>query len=52
MKRSGRLDFVVWFYRQHGGAENLIKEATNDAGLTAHPSGRFDVDSSPGRGIP
>jgi len=38
--------FVVWFYRQRGGAENLIKEANNDAGLTAHPSGRFDVNSN------
>jgi len=38
--------FVVWFYGQRGGAENLIKEANNDAGLTAHPSGRFDVNSN------
>jgi hypothetical protein len=38
--------FVVWFYNQRGGAENLIKEANNDAGLTAHPSGRFDVNSN------
>jgi hypothetical protein len=36
--------FVVWFYNQRGGAENLIKEANNDAGLAAHPSGRFDVN--------
>ena len=40
------IDFVVWFYGQRGGAENLIKEANNDAGLTAHPSGRFDVNSN------
>ena len=40
------LDFVVWFYNQRGGAENLIKEANNDAGLAAHPSGRFDVNSN------
>ena len=33
--------FVVWFYGQRGGSENLIKEANNDAGLAAHPSGRF-----------
>jgi hypothetical protein len=33
---------VVWFYSQRGGAENLIKEANNDAGLAAHPSHRFD----------
>ena len=32
---------LVWFYGQRGGAENLIKEANNDAGLAAHPSGRF-----------
>jgi hypothetical protein len=38
--------FVVWFYNQRAGAENLIKEANNDAGLTAHPSGRFDVNSN------
>jgi serine/threonine protein kinase len=38
------IDFVVWFYGQRGGSENLIKEANNDAGLAAHPSGRFDVN--------
>ena len=38
------IDFAVWFYNQRGGAENLIKEANNDAGLAAHPSGRFDVN--------
>jgi len=32
---------LVWFYGQRGSAENLIKEANNDAGLAAHPSGRF-----------
>ncbi|MEO7479621.1 MAG: IS1380 family transposase [Sulfuriferula sp.] len=41
---SEPIDFVVWFYNQRGGAENLIKEANNDAGLAAHPSGRFDVN--------
>ena len=40
------INFVVWFYSQRGGAENLIKEANNDAGLAAHPSGRFDVNSN------
>jgi len=40
------IDFVVWFYGQRGGSENLIKEAHNDAGLAAHPSGRFDVNSN------
>jgi hypothetical protein len=32
---------VVGFYRQRAGAENLIKEANNDAGLAAHPSTRW-----------
>jgi hypothetical protein len=36
--------FVAWFYNQRAGAENLIKEANNDAGLAAHPSRRFDVN--------
>ena len=40
------IDFVVWFYGQRGGAENLIKEANNDAGLAAHPSHRFDVNGN------
>jgi hypothetical protein len=43
---SEPVPFVVWFYNQRGGAENLIKEANNDAGLTAHPSGRFDVNGN------
>jgi len=32
---------LVWFYDQRAGAENLIKEANNDAGLAAYPSGRW-----------
>jgi hypothetical protein len=43
---SDPIYFVVWFYNQRGGAENLIKEANNDAGLAAHPSGRFDVNGN------
>ena len=35
---------MVWFYNQRAGAENLIKEANNDAGLAAHPSRRFDMN--------
>jgi hypothetical protein len=35
------IDALVGFYRQRAGAENLIKEANNDAGLAAHPSGRW-----------
>jgi len=41
---SDRRAFVAWFYRQRAGAENLIQEANNDAGLAAHPSGRFDAN--------
>lgn len=32
---------LAWFYNQRAGAENLIKEANNDAGLAAHPSVRW-----------
>jgi Transposase DDE domain group 1 len=32
------IELLVWFYDQRAGAENLIKEANNDAGLAAHPS--------------
>jgi hypothetical protein len=39
--RKDPIDLLVWFYSQRGGAENLIKEANNDAGLAAHPSGRW-----------
>ena len=39
MKRP--IDLLVWFYNQRAGAENLIKEANNDAGLAAHPSGQW-----------
>lgn len=35
------IDRLVWFYNQRAGAENLIKEANNDAGLAAYPSGRW-----------
>jgi hypothetical protein len=38
---DGAIDLLVWFYKQRAGAENLIKEANNDAGLAAHPSGRW-----------
>jgi hypothetical protein len=40
------VDRAVWFYNQRAGAENLIKEANNDAGLAAHPSRRFDVNGN------
>jgi hypothetical protein len=38
---KGAIDHLVWFYRQRARAENLIKEANNDAGLAAHPSTRW-----------
>ena len=41
---SDPLYWLVWFYNQRAGAENLIKEANNDAGLAAHPSGRFETN--------
>ena len=37
---DGPLDAPVWFYNRRAGAENLIQEANNDAGLAAHPSHR------------
>jgi hypothetical protein len=40
------LDFLVWFYNQRAGAENLIKEANNDAGLAAHPSNRWIMNAN------
>jgi len=38
------VDLLVWFYSQRAGAENLIKEANNDAGLAAHPSTRWTMN--------
>jgi len=38
---EGPIDKLVWFYNQRAGAENLIKESNNDAGLAAHPSHVF-----------
>jgi hypothetical protein len=38
---KGPIDLLAWFYSQRGRAEDLIKEANNDAGLAAHPSGRW-----------
>jgi hypothetical protein len=35
---DGPIDVVTGFYRGRARAENLIKEANNDAGLAAHPS--------------
>ena len=38
------IELLTWFYSQRGGAENLIKEANNDAGLADHPSGRWAMN--------
>ena len=38
------IDALVGFYRDRGTSENLIKEANNDAGLAAHPSGRWHMN--------
>jgi hypothetical protein len=41
---SHAVDALVWFYNQRAGAENLIKEANNDAGLAAYPSSRWAMN--------
>jgi len=38
------VDLLGWVYNQRGGAENLIKEANNDAGLAAYPSARWAMN--------
>ena len=43
---DGPLDALVWFYDQRAGAENLIKEANNDAGLAAHPSNCWAMNAN------
>ena len=40
----GAISTVVAFYDARGAAENLIKEANNDTGLTAHPYCRFEMN--------
>jgi hypothetical protein len=42
---KGPLPAMVWFYNQRGGAENLIKEANNDAGLKAYPSNNWAMNA-------
>ena len=41
---TGGIALLTWLYNQRAGAENLIKEAKNDAGLTAHPSRRWSMN--------
>lgn len=43
MKRDA-VTLLAWFYNQRAGSENLIKEANNDAGLTAYPSARWAMN--------
>jgi hypothetical protein len=40
------VDLLVWVYNQRGGAENLIQEANNDAGLAAYPSSRWAMNGN------
>jgi hypothetical protein len=40
------LDLAIRFYNQRAVAENLIKEANNDAGLAAHPSNRWMMNAN------
>jgi hypothetical protein len=37
---------LVRFYNQRCASENLIKEANNDAGMSAHPHYRFDMNQN------
>jgi hypothetical protein len=48
---DGPLDGLLWFYNQRAGVENLIKEANNDAVLTAHPSNRWRMNANGSRSI-
>lgn len=43
---DGPLDALVGFYRGRASSENLIKEANNDAGLSAHPSKRWMMNAN------
>jgi hypothetical protein len=43
---DGPIHKLVGFYNQRATAENRIKEANNDAGLKAHPSGRFVMNQN------
>ena len=42
----GAISTLVAFYDARAGAENLIKEANNDTGLTAHPYHRFEMNQA------
>jgi Transposase DDE domain group 1 len=42
--RTEAIHLLTFLYDQRAGAENLIKQANNDAGLAAHPSGRWSMN--------
>ena len=44
---SQAVDWLVGFYNQRAGAENLIHKAHNDAGLAAYPSSRWAMNCNP-----
>jgi len=41
---TGGIALLAWFYNQRAGAENLIQEAKNDAGMADHPSARWAMN--------
>jgi hypothetical protein len=41
---TGGMALLTWFYNQRAGAENLIQEAKNDAGMADHPSARWAMN--------
>lgn len=41
---KGAISTLIAFYDERGSAENLIKEANNDTGLTAHPYHLFEMN--------
>jgi hypothetical protein len=41
---KGAISTLIAFYDDRGSAENLIKEANNDTGLTDHPYHRFEMN--------
>ena len=41
---TGGIALLTWFYNPRASAENLIKEAKNDAGMADHPSGRWAMN--------
>jgi len=44
---SHTVELLVWGLQPTWGAENLIHEAHNDAGLAAYPSSRWAINGNP-----